>query len=189
MSTARITEFISDEDYLEGELVSAVKHEYIAGAVFAMVGARNAHSMIATNALIAFGSRLKGKPCRPFNSDTKIRVRMPDHRRFYYPDMSVVCDQNPLTDTFQDQPVLIVEVLSESTRRLDNGEKRDAYFTIPSLKHYILLEQDAAVAVVYQRTEQQFERREFTHPHDIITLDSLGVSLPLRELYEGVVEC
>ena len=187
MSTGRITETISVEEYLEGELVSSVKHEYIAGAVFAMVGARNAHNMIATNALIAFGSRLKGNPCRPFNSDTKIRIRMSNHLRFYYPDVSIVCDQNPLSDTFQDQPVLIIEVLSESTRRLDDGEKRDAYFRIPSLKYYILLEQDAAVAVVYQRREQQFDRHEFTHIDDSIALDSLNTSLPLRELFEGVV--
>src|SRR5688572_16919694 len=132
MSTARITESISVEDYLEGELVSKVKHEYIGGAIFAMVGARNAHNVIASNALIAFGSRLKGKTCRAFNSDTKIRIRMPDHLRFYYPDMSVICQANPLIETFQDLPVVIVEVLSEGTRRLDNGEKRDAYFTIPS---------------------------------------------------------
>jgi Uma2 family endonuclease len=91
MSTARITESISTDDYLERELNSQMKHEYIAGAVFAMVGVTNAHNMIAGNALIAFGTRLKGRPCRVFNSDTKIRIKMPDHIRFYYPDVSVVC--------------------------------------------------------------------------------------------------
>ena len=187
MSTARIIESIAVDDYLKGELVSSVKHEYIAGAVFAMVGGRNAHSFIASRALIALGSRLLGKPCQPLNADTKIRVRLSDHVRFYYPDVSVVCIPNPMSDTFQDQPVLIIEVLSESTRRLDEGEKRVAYFSIPSLMYYILLAQDAAVAVVYQRTGQTFERHEFTNPDDIIRLDSLGVSLPLRELYEGVV--
>mgnify|MGYP000266771273 CR=1 FL=1 len=187
MSTARIIESISVEDYLEGELDAAVKHEYIAGAVFAMVGARNAHNLIASNTLGALYTQLKGNPCRPFNSDTKIRIRMSNHLRFYYPDVSVVCDPNSLNDTFQDRPVLIVEVLSESTRRLDDGEKRDAYFTIPSLKSYILLEQDAAVAVMYQRTGHTFVRHEFAHPEDIITLESLDVRLPLRELYEGVV--
>ncbi len=187
MSTVRINEAISVADYLAGELVSSVKHEYIAGAVFAMVGARNAHNIIAVNALLAFGTRLKGTACRPFNSDTKIRIRMKDHIRFYYPDMSVVCQPNALSETFQDQPVVIVEVLSESTRRLDDGEKRDAYFTIPSLTHYILLEQDSIVAVVYQRADQDFERQEFTSLDDVITLNSLSVSLPLRDLYDGVV--
>ena len=187
MSTVRINATISVADYLAGELVSNVKHEYISGAVFAMVGARNAHNMIAVNALLAFGTRLKGQTCRPFNSDTKIRIRISDHVRFYYPDMSVVCQGNALSDTFQDQPVVIVEVLSEGTRRLDDGEKRDAYFTIPSLTHYILLEQDGIVAVVYQRVGQKFERQEFTDIDDVITLDNLSLSLPLREFYDGVV--
>jgi Uma2 family endonuclease len=187
MSTRRINETISVADYLAGELVSNVKHEYIAGAVFAMVGARNAHNIIAVNALLAFGTRLKGHTCRPFNSDTKIRISMPDHVRFYYPDMSVVCEANALSETFQDQPVVIIEVLSEGTRRVDDGEKRDAYFTIPSLTHYILLEQDSVVAVVYERVGQQFKRHEFTSIDDVITLDSLSVSLPLRDLYDGVV--
>jgi Uma2 family endonuclease len=177
MSTARITELISVEDYLEGELFSQVKHEYIAGAVFAMVGTRNAHNIVASNTLIALGSRLKGKPCRPFNSDTKIRVKMPDHLRFYYPDASVVCQANPLSETFQDRPVVIV----------DDGEKRDAYFTIPSLEHYILLEQDAAVAVMYQRMGQRFKRQEFTRLDDSIPLPMLDISLPLRELFDGVI--
>ena len=187
MSTVRINESISIAEYLEGELVSNVKHEYISGSVFAMVGAKNAHNMIAVNVLLAFGSRLKGRLCRPFNSDTKIRIRMLNHVRFYYPDMSVVCQANALSDTFQDQPVVIIEVLSESTRRLDDGEKRDAYFTIPSLTHYILLEQDSIVAVVYQRVGQQFERQDFTNLNDVIVLDSLSLRLPLREFYDGVV--
>ena len=112
MTTARITEPISVENYLDGELVSPVKHEYVAGAVFAMVGARNAHNVIASNTHGLLYTALRGRPCRPCNSDTKIRIRASDHVRFYYPDVSVVCQANPLSDTFQDRPVLIVEVLS-----------------------------------------------------------------------------
>ncbi|HQX48787.1 MAG TPA: Uma2 family endonuclease [Planctomycetaceae bacterium] len=188
MSTVRITEPILVGDYLAGELVSPVKHEYVAGAVFAMVGAKNSHNRIAVNALLALGTQLKGKPCQPCNSDTKIRVRTADHVRFYYPDVSVVCDANSLSDTFQDRPVLIVEVLSESTRRLDDGEKRDAYFTIPTLNYYLLLEQDSAVAVLYERASERFERHEFTNLNDVISLASLQIKLPLSELYLGVVK-
>ena len=112
---------------------------------------------------------------------------MIDHVRFYYPDMSVVRQANALSETFQDQPVVIVEVLSEGTRRLDDGEKRDAYFTIQSLTHYILLEQDSIVAVVYQRVGQRFERHEFTNLDDVISMDNLNLSLPLRDFYDGVV--
>jgi hypothetical protein len=73
---------ISVEDYLAGELVSPVKHEYLGGVVYAMAGARNAHNLIAGNVLIALGGRLRGRPCRPYNSDTKIRIRLPHHVRF-----------------------------------------------------------------------------------------------------------
>ena len=86
MSTAEKLNLVSAEDYLDGELVSPVKHEYLAGVVYAMAGARNLHNIIATNVLAALHARLRGRPCRPFNSDTKIRIRLPTHVRFYYPD-------------------------------------------------------------------------------------------------------
>ena len=187
MSTVRINETISVDEYLEGEIVSQVKHEYVAGAVFAMVGAKNSHNIIAGNAFLAFGSRLRGKQCRPFNSDTKIRIRMKGHVRFYYPDMSVICKPDALSETYQDEPVVIVEVLSDSTRRLDDGEKKDAYFTIPSLTHYILLEQESPVAVLYQRAGEHFERHEFTNLTDEIVIEYLDLSVPLQELYDGVL--
>ena len=187
MSTVRINDVMSVDEYLEGELVSRTKHEYIAGAVFAMAGAKNAHNRIAGNAFLAFGTQLKGTRCTPYNSDTKIRIRMKGHIRFYYPDLSVICKSNDLNESFQDQPVVVVEVLSDSTRRLDDGEKRDAYFTIPSLTHYILLEQDSPIAVVYRRTDEHFERHECTKLADVIVIDGLDLSLPLQELYDGVL--
>ncbi|MEZ6123747.1 MAG: Uma2 family endonuclease [Planctomycetaceae bacterium] len=144
-----------------------MRHEYIDGFVYAMVGARNAHNLIASNVLVSMGLQLKGRPCRAFNSDTKVRVRMTSHVRFYYPDAMVVCHQNPQDQTFQDAPVLIVEVMSESTRRLDDGEKRDAYFTIPSLTHYVLLNQNAAAAIVYERQGDEFIRTLYTTPTDV----------------------
>src|SRR5439155_618350 len=108
-------------------LVSPIKHEYLGGVVYAMAGARNAHNLIATNALVALGARLRGKGCRPFNSDTKVRVRLPTQVRFYYPAVSVVCRPNPLTDSFQDEPAVLVEILSRKTHRIDMVEKKDAY--------------------------------------------------------------
>lgn len=82
---------------------------------------------------------------------------------------------------------MIVEVLSDSTRRLDDGEKKDAYFTIPALTHYILLEQESPVAVVYQRAGEHFQRHELTNLADEIVIENLNVSLPLQELYDGVL--
>src|SRR5438270_5769414 len=153
MSTAKRLSFVSVEDYLDGELVSPIKHEYLAGVVYAMAGARNAHNLIATNAIAALHTRLRGRPCRVYNSDTKIRIRLPTHVRFYYPDASVICRPNPQTDSFQDEPAALFEVLSRGTRRIDEGEKKDAYLTIGSLGVYVLIEQETPAAIVFRRTD------------------------------------
>src|SRR5436305_1803707 len=106
MSTAKKLNLVSVDDYLEGELISPVKHEYLGGVVYAMAGARNLHNTIALNVTTALTNRLRGRPCRPFNSDTKIRVRLPTYLRFYYPDASVTCRPNPPNDSFQDEPAV-----------------------------------------------------------------------------------
>jgi Uma2 family endonuclease len=158
MSAVKKLQLVSVADYLAGELVSPVKHEYVGGVVYAMAGARNVHNLIAGNVFASLHARLRGRPCRPFNSDTKIRIHLPTHVRFYYPDTSVIFRPNPQTDSFQDEPVVLFEVVSGSTRRADEGEKKDAYLTIPSLAVYVLLEQEIAAAVVFRRTEQGFVR-------------------------------
>ncbi len=82
MSAVKKLNLISVEDYLAGELVSPVKHEYLGGVVYAMAGARNAHNLVATNVVGSLHARLRGRRCRPYNSDTKIRLRLPLHVRF-----------------------------------------------------------------------------------------------------------
>ena len=186
MSAIKKLQLVSVDEYLAGELVSPVKHEYWGGVLYAMAGAKNVHNLIATNATIALGSRLRGQPCRPYNSDTKIRVRSATHVRFYYPDVSVVCRSNPPDDSFQDNPVVIVEVLSKGTRRVDEGEKKEAYLSIPSLMVYVLVEQETAALVAYRRTDQGFVR-EVREGHDeVLPLPEIGVELRLSEVYEGV---
>src|SRR5262245_9377640 len=98
MSAAKKRNLISVEDYLAGELDSPVKHEYLGGVVYVMAGARNAHNLIAMNSIGSLHARLRGKRCWAYNSDTKIRVRLPTHVRFYYPDGSVICGENPRDD-------------------------------------------------------------------------------------------
>jgi Uma2 family endonuclease len=186
MSTARKFDLVSVEDYLAGELTSPVKHEYVGGVVYAMAGARNAHKLIATNLIGALHARLRGRPCRPFNSDTKIRVRLPTHVRFYYPDVSVVCRPNPQTDSFQDDPAVLFEVLSRRTRRIDEGEKKDAYLTIPSLGVYVMIEQDTAAVVAVRRTEGGFVREVYQGLDAVLPLGEIGIDLPLAEIYETV---
>jgi Uma2 family endonuclease len=187
MSAVPRWNLVAISDYLAGELVSPVKHEYVGGVLYAMAGARNAHNLIASNCLGALYGRLRGKPCRPYNSDTKIRIRLPHQVRFYYPDTSVICRPNPPDDSFQDEPAVLVEVLSESTRRIDEGEKKDAYLTIPSLHCYLLVEQETATVVVFRRTEQGFIREVHQGLDAVIPLREIDTELPLGEVYESVV--
>lgn len=186
MSTARKLDCISIEDYLAGELVSRIKHEYLGGIVYAMAGAGNAHNIIAGNIFASLHGRLRGRPCWPFNSDTKVRVRLSSQICFYYPDVSVVCRPNPQGDSYQDEPVVIFEVLSRSTRRIDAGEKKDAYLTIPSLDVYALVEQDSPTIVVFRRTPTGFVREVHEGLEANLPLAEIGVSLPLAEIYETV---
>ncbi len=185
MSSDKRLELISVDEYLAGELVAQVKHEYVAGVVYAMTGASNQHNRIATNSVISLGMRLRGKKCRPYNSDTKVRVQLPTQVRFYYPDASVVCQSNPPDDSYQDSPVVIVEVLSKSTRRIDQGEKKDFYLSIPTLRVYLLVEPQIAKVVAFRRTDQGFESEVYQGLEAIIPLPEIGVDLPLSELYEG----
>jgi Uma2 family endonuclease len=186
MSPAKKLNLVSVEDYLAGELISPIKHEYLAGVVYAMAGARNLHNLIATNTTGSLHNRLRGRPCRTFNSDTKIRVRLPTHFRFYYPDASVICRPNPPNDSFQDEPAVIIEVLSRSTRRIDEGEKKEAYLTIPSLGVYVLVEQDTAAVVAFRRTESGFVREVYQGINAVLPLAEIGIDLPLTEIYESV---
>lgn len=186
MSAARKLQPISVEDYLAGELVSQVKHEYVGGEVYAMAGATNAHNIIAGNVFASLHTGLRRKPCRPFNSDTKIRIRLQSRWRFYYPDVSVVCRPNPQQESFQDEPTIVAEVLSRKTRRIDEGEKQDAYFAIPSLSAYLLIEQETPAIVVHRRTPNGFLREVYDGMDAVIPLDEIDAELPLADAYEGV---
>jgi Uma2 family endonuclease len=186
MSTAKKLNLISAEDYLAGELSSPVKHEYLGGVIYAMAGARNAHNLIAGNLHGTLHFRLRGKRCRAFTSDAKIRIRLPAHVRFYYPDTSVTCRPNPPSDSFQDEPAVIVEVLSRATRRIDEGEKKDAYLTIHSLKVYMQVEQDAPAVTLFRRTDSGFVREVYQGLDAVIPLHEIGIDLPLAEIYDTV---
>jgi Uma2 family endonuclease len=177
---------ISVEDYLCGEQAARRKHEYVDGQVYAMVGARYAHNLIASNVLAELHSQLKNSPCRVLNSDSKVRVQTASCTRFYYPDVSVVCGDNIRDDVFQDKPTIIVEVLSQGTRRTDEGEKWQAYQQLESLCGYILLEQEFAAATVYQRGSAGFSKTVHQGTDATIRLSVINVNLPLSAAYANV---
>ncbi len=178
---------VSVEDYLVGEETSDVKHEYLGGTVHAMAGATNQHNVIALNSLLSIGGQLRGKTCQPCNSDVKVRIEFPDHTRFYYPDAMVVCRSNPATDHFQDQPVVVIEVLSDSTRRADLGEKRDAYLMLPSLKVLMFVEPEKpSVSLHRRKSGGGFAIEHHVGLDAVIPLPEIEASLALADLYDRV---
>ena len=187
MSTARKLQPMTLDDYRAGERIAMTEHEVGNGVVYAMAGATNAHNLIATNAIGSLHAQLRGKRCRVFNSDTKLRVQYGRTTRFYYADASVICEPNSLAESFQEAPVVVIDVVSESTRRVDELEKRDAYLTIDSLRVYILLEQGSANANVYRRGgDTGFEHEHYEGLEAVIPLPEIECDLRLSDLYQDV---
>jgi Uma2 family endonuclease len=187
MTALAKSEPVSIADYLAGEEVSEVKHEYLGGIVHAMAGATNRHNIVSGNAFGLLFGQLRGKSCQPFNSDTKIRIQFPDQTRFYYPDGMVVCAPNPTSDRFQDRPVVVIEVLSDSTRRTDLGEKLEAYLTIPSLGVLVYVEPESPFVTVHRRRASGgFAIEHHAGLDAVIPLPEIEAQLPLADLYERV---
>ncbi|MGZ5017256.1 MAG: Uma2 family endonuclease [Methylobacter sp.] len=172
--------WISEEDYLAGELTGEIKHEYIDGYVYAMAGASRNHERIAGNVFGELRNFLKNKPCEPFSSDLKIKAGS----RFFYPDVMVVCDEQSQHDYYTDSPVIVVEVLSKASRRVDETTKRIAYQSIPCLKEYVLIEQDFVDVEVCRRSEGWVSNHYFMG--DSVLFDSIGLNLTVEEIYARV---
>lgn len=175
---------ISVEEYLADEQGTQIRHEFIGGRVYAMVGASDRHNLVAGNVFVALHQHLRGSPCQVFMSDMKVRTRAGSDDVFYYPDVVVSCVQNDREPYFRTQPCLIVEVLSDATERTDRQEKLHAYTRIQSLETYVLLAQDLAAATIYRRstdwTAQQVDAEGIMH------LDCVGLDLPMTSVYEGI---
>lgn len=173
-------EWMSEEAYLQGELISEIKHEYIDGAVFAMTGASKNHQRIAGNVFAELKGHLKKTPCEPFASDIKVKVSS----KFFYPDVMVVCKDESGNDYYTETPIIIVEVLSKSTRRMDETAKKFAYQTLPTLKEYVLIEQDFVDVEVCRRSEGWVSRHYFMG--DSVTFESVGLTLSVADIYDRV---
>lgn len=186
MSSADQPQCHAVDEYLGLEAKALTKSEYIDGWIRAMVGASIRHNIVAGNCFVSLATRSRGTPCRAFNSDTKLRIDRRETKRFYYPDLQVVCQSNDSMSIFQDHPVLIVEVLSPTTRRYDLDEKMTAYLSIPSLEMYLVLEQHQPIATVLRRCEGGFLRQTIEGMGESMELPFLGLTLPMQEIYEGI---
>ena len=176
---------ISVEDYLAGEKDGQVRHEYVAGAVYAMTGASARHGLIVTALTLALGSYSRERGCQLFTSDMKVRIRSAGEDAFYYPDLLLACEPDDRADYYREKPCLLIEVLSDTTERIDCREKLYAYTGgLPSLHEYLLVAQDRRQVDIYRRTETDWVHETVTE--GAIRLDCLDMDLPLDDIYEDV---
>ena len=188
MSAIPKPKLLTEEEYLRIERAAEYKSEYYRGEMFAMAGARLKHTRIKRNFERRLGERLDGSPCEPFSSD--LRVKVSATGMYTYPDLGVFCGEPQLLDKHFDtllNPKLLVEILSDSTAKYDQGRKFEQYQTIPSLMEYVLVSQDAPQCVSYFRQEDGHWR--YTRCEGLeatLVLESLGIRVPLAEIYAGV---
>lgn len=176
------------EDYYFIDAGSPIRHEYFHGEIYAMSGGTRVHARIAGNVFAAFHTALRGTACEPFSSD--MRLTTPSGL-YTYPDVSVVCGQREVIGleerTTLLNPVVLVEVLSDSTRQYDRGEKFEMYRSIASLRDYVLIEQSRPW-VEHRRRSPEGEWTSFTAQSldQVVRLASIEVDLPLAGIYERV---
>lgn len=175
------------EEYLEMENASDEKHEYYKGEVFAMSGPKVPHNIISTNLLVAFSARLKGKGCRPFNRDQRVHIEK--NSLFTYPDISIVCGE---VETLNNDdwnllnPVVVVEVLSKSTKSYDRGDKFKLYRDIPSLNEYVLVDSEqVSVEVFWINEKGHWELVEYRSLNEDVQFQTLHIVMPMKEIYDG----
>jgi Uma2 family endonuclease len=177
-------------EYLRMERDAVEKHEYRDGEVVAMAGGTPPHSLIILNVGGEIRSRLKGSPCRAYESN--LRVFVPRDVRYVYPDLSVICGPvqfDPKDDGRQTamNPRVIVEVLSPTTEAYDRGEKFRRYLQIPSFEEYVLVSQVVPVIETYRRqADGTWNFRVYQGLEAVARIETLAIDLPLAEAFLGV---
>lgn len=185
MQAAVKSEFVSVSDYLTAEESSQLRHEYLGGLVYAMAGETLTHNQIVGNLYLSLRQNLKGKPCRVFVSDIRVNFHLHEDEYFYYPDIVVTCDKRDTHDRFVRHPKLIIEVLSESTERVDKREKFFAYTSIASLDEYVLVSQSSREITSFRRAND-WKAEKTSGAKASVAIASLRLKLPLSAIYEGV---
>ncbi|BCX82449.1 hypothetical protein MIT9_P2035 [Methylomarinovum caldicuralii] len=177
---------LTPQAYLEGEKTAPVKHEYLQGQVYAMVGAADGHVRLTMNFGFLLQSHLRGTPCSTYISDMKVRIDAGE--AFFYPDVLVTCDvEDRRRVYFKDHPLLVIEVLSPTTEGFDRGEKFAWYRRLASLREYVLADPRRYAVDVFRRNDQgRWELFSFAGEDARLELASVDFSCALAAVYEGV---
>lgn len=184
MSHAQSHTFLSEDDYLRLEEQAATRHELVDGEMYAMAGGSERHNRITLNIAYHLRAVTRGKPCRAFMADMKLRVAA--GTTYYYPDVMLVCDPADDHPIYKRAPCFIAEVLSPATASVDLREKWHAYRTLPSLRYYLLVDAERLWAKVFFRHEGEGWFEQELSPEDRleVTCGDLHLVLTLDDLYE-----
>jgi len=188
MSTVPSKRRFTIAEYLAFEEDSLEKHEFYQGEIFAMAGATIRHNEIAGNIFGQLHSLLRGKGCRPYGSDQRVRIQRAG--LYTYTDTVVICgaiERDEADRQAAINPRVIFEVLSKSTENYDRGKKWEFYQQLDSLREYILVSQEEAKITRYFREEGgPWRYMLITGLEQVLALESLGCELPLTGIYENV---
>ena len=174
----------SAEEYLAIDNEADYKSEYVAGEIFAMGGATPKHVLIAGNTAREFGNRLRDTNCQVYSADLRIQADLDNV--YYYPDVVVVCGRPEYRDSRRNtvtNPLVIVEVLSPTTRNYDRGDKFAHYRRLDSLREYILIDQEACHVEHFVRKEGIWEFSESDDCQGNLVIPTLDIAIALKEIY------
>jgi Uma2 family endonuclease len=178
---------MSEAEFLEWQLGQDDRYELVDGAPRAMTGARFSHDRVVINTIVALRRLLRevGSPCEPATDDIAVRVPQGNLRR---PDVALYCPPFDLEAMVSDRPRLVVEVLSETTHDTDHFVKLEEYKRVEALDYILLVAPQVTDALVWSRdVTRQWESIRYESTSDVVPLSTLGIALPMAELYDGVV--
>ena len=178
----------SPEEYLRLEEIAEYKNEYHDGEIFPMTGGTLKHNQIAGNFYVALKLALKGQDYRVMIGD--VRLWIPPVQSFTYPDIMVIAGEPHYFENRQDtitNPLFITEILSQSTKNYDRGDKFEFYRTLPSFKEYILVSQVKIHVEQFTKTnENKWLLSEYDQWDAMIKLNTLPVTLALADIYDDI---
>ncbi len=184
MGLPKLKTKVSVADYLAAEEISPVRHEYIDGEVHSMAGASDNHNRIVGEFVTLLSTKLRGSKCEPFFGDIKVRVTS---TVYYYPDVLVSCEETPEDSYFRNQPILIIEVTSPTTERIDRREKLLFYQQMPSVQEYVVVDQHRMNVEVHRRQPNGgWITYYFNERTEVVELASVDLLIPLPDLYQRV---
>ncbi|MFM2055758.1 MAG: hypothetical protein RLY71_143 [Pseudomonadota bacterium] len=175
---------MSLQDFLAWEASQPERHEFVHGEVFAMVGARRVHNLVAGNVFASLKQQLKGSPCRAFIESAKLRI---DDDTLFYPDVFVTCDRQDLrTEQIFRAPTLVAEVLSPSTEAYDRGLKFTLYRKLTSLREYLLIDPDSRAVHLFRRGADGLFTLHDLSGAPTVECTSIGCTISAADLFDGL---